>query len=67
VGYSDRVDQYFLEVTLVGRVENPHFRERGLPIWFGSHPTARLYEDWEESWQETRGRFTRESDEKQEP
>jgi 4-amino-4-deoxy-L-arabinose transferase-like glycosyltransferase len=59
VGYSDRLPQYFQEYQLVGRVEHPHFREKGLPIWFGSHPTRKLYEDWEETWQETRGRFTR--------
>jgi len=33
VGYSDRIPQYFQEVQLVGRVEHPHFREKGLPIW----------------------------------
>jgi hypothetical protein len=52
VGYSDRVDSYFRETRLVGRVEHPFFRERGLPIWFGSYPTPRLYEDWEDTWQE---------------
>ncbi len=52
VGYSDRIADYFQEVTLVGRVEHPHFRERGLPIWFGSHPTPKLMADWEETWQE---------------
>lgn len=62
VGYSDRVSQYFLEATLIGSVENPHFRERGLPIWFGSHPTPKLYEDWEETWQESKGRFIRSGD-----
>ena len=61
VGYSDRVPQYFQEVQLVGRVEHPHFREKGLPIWFGSHPTRKLYDDWEQSWQESKGRFTRKS------
>jgi hypothetical protein len=59
VGYSDRIPQYFEEVKLVGRVENPYFRETGLPIWFGSHPTYKLYEDWEETWQESKGRYTR--------
>jgi len=59
VGYSDRIPQYFQETQLVGRVEHPHFREKGLPIWFGSHPTHKLYEDWEEAWQESKGRFTR--------
>ena len=59
VGYSDRLPQYFRELQLVGRVENPYFRERGLPIWFGRHPTDKLYMDWEETWQETAGRFTR--------
>jgi hypothetical protein len=67
VGYSDRIPQYFREVILAGRVENPYFREQGLPIWFGSHPTAKLYEDWEETWQESKGRFTRKSDKQQEP
>jgi hypothetical protein len=62
VGYSDRVPLYFTEVILVGRVENPHFRENGLPIWFGSHPTPKLYEDWEETWQESKHRFTRRKD-----
>jgi len=59
VGYSDRVPLYFDKVELLGRVEHPHFREKGLPIWFGSHPTPKLYEDWEASWQESKGRFTR--------
>jgi len=59
VGYSDRVPQYFQEIELVGRVEHPHFREKGLPIWFGSFPTQNLYEDWEETWQDSKGRFTR--------
>jgi Dolichyl-phosphate-mannose-protein mannosyltransferase len=59
VGYSDRIALYFDKVELVGRVEHPHFRERGLPIWFGSHPTSKLYEDWEETWLESKGRFTR--------
>jgi len=59
VGYSDRIPLYFEELQLVGRVEHPHFREKGLPIWFGSHPTPKLKEDWEETWQESKGRFTR--------
>ena len=59
VGYSNRIPLYFEEVQLVGKVGNPYFREKGLPIWFGSHPTPKLYEDWEESWQESKGRFTR--------
>jgi hypothetical protein len=59
VGYSNRIPLYFKEVTLVGRVDNPYFRERGLPIWFGSHPTPKLYEDWEETWISSKGRFTR--------
>lgn len=59
VGYSDRIPLYFQELQLVGRVEHPHFREKGLPIWFGSHPTPKLNEDWEETWQESKGRFTR--------
>jgi len=60
VGYSDRIPQYFQEYQLIGRVEHPHFRERGLPIWFGSFPTPKLYEDWEETWQDSKGRFIRE-------
>lgn len=59
VGYSDRVPEYFLDVKLVGSVEHPHFRERGLPIWFGSYPTPKLYQDWEETWQGSAGRFIR--------
>jgi hypothetical protein len=51
VGYSDRVPQYFRELVMVGRVENPWFREYGLPIWFGSYPTPLLFEDWEAAWQ----------------
>lgn len=62
VGYSGRIPLYFGEVQLVGRVENPYFREKGLPIWFGSHPTPKLYEDWEEAWQESKGRYTRNSE-----
>ena len=62
VGYSDRIPQYFLEYQLVGRVENPYFREQGLPIWFGSHPTQKLYDDWEETWQNSKGRFIRNND-----
>jgi len=62
VGYSDRIPLYFGEVQLVGRVENPYFREKGLPIWFGSHPAPKLYEDWEETWQESKGRYTRNND-----
>jgi len=37
--------------------ENPYFREHGLPIHFGSHPTQKLYDDWEASWKESKGRF----------
>jgi hypothetical protein len=59
MGYSDRVPLYFGELELVGTVDHPHFRERGLPIYFGSGPTRKLLEDWEYEWQETRGRFTR--------
>ena len=62
VGYSDRIPQYYQKVELVGKVEHPHFREKGLPIWFGSHPTQKLFEDWEETWQESKGRFTRTND-----
>ncbi len=60
IGDSERLPLYFEELQLAGTVEHPHFRERGLPIWFGSRPTPRLYEDWEETWQQTAGRFTRE-------
>ncbi len=63
VGYTDRIDLYFEDLQLVDRVDHPHFRERGLPVWFGSHPTTKLWADWEESWQESKGRFTRESKE----
>lgn len=59
VGYTDRIGLYFQELTKVGEVEHPHFRERGLPIWFGSHPTEKLYQDWEASWQNSKGRFSR--------
>jgi len=59
VGYSDRLPLYFKELELVGRVEYPHFRERNLPIYFGSYPTQKLRDDWEETWQESKGRFTR--------
>jgi hypothetical protein len=59
VGWSDRVPLYFEELIPVGRVENPYFRESGLPIYFGSGPTPKLREDWEEEWQESTGRFTR--------
>jgi len=61
VGYSDRLPLYFRELQLVGKVENPWFREHGLPVHFGSHPTVKLYEDWEEAWQKSRGRFTRDA------
>jgi hypothetical protein len=59
VGYSDRVADYFQETLLVGRVEHPRFRERGLPIWFGSYPTPELFFDWEETWQENVAPFIR--------
>jgi len=59
VGYSERLPQYFQDLELVGTVDHPHFRERGLPIYFGSHPTPKLFADWEESWQESKGRLTR--------
>ncbi|TNF78050.1 MAG: glycosyltransferase family 39 protein [Bacteroidetes bacterium] len=59
MGYSDRVPLYFKDSRRVGTVDHPHFREKGLPIWFGSFPTPKLYEDWEESWKESKGRFTR--------
>jgi hypothetical protein len=52
VGYSERVADYFQKLKRVGSVEHPHFRERGLPIWFGSYPTPRLMEDWEAAWQD---------------
>jgi len=63
VGYSDRVSAYFQEILLVGRVEHPRFRERGLPIWFGSHPTPKLQADWEETWQENVAPFIRNQEE----
>jgi len=59
IGYSDRLPLYFDELQLVGTVEHPYFRERGLAIHFGSGPTPKLYEDWEDTWLQTRGRFTR--------
>lgn len=59
VGYSDRLPQYFMELKLVGTVDHPHFREFGLPIHFGSFPTQKLYDDWEDAWQESKGRFIR--------
>ena len=59
IGYSDRLPQYFEKLELVGTVDNPYFRERGLAVHFGSHPTQKLYDDWEESWQASKGRFTR--------
>lgn len=58
-GYSDRLPLYFRELELVGRVDHPWFRESGLPVWFGSGPTEKLYGDWEEAWQENTGRITR--------
>jgi len=58
-GYSDRLPVYFSDLELVGMVENPWFRESGLPVYFGSHPTSELFRDWEDEWQHTRGRFTR--------
>jgi hypothetical protein len=61
-GYSDRLPLYFRELEPVGRVENPWFRESGLPVYFGSHPTTKLYQDWQEEWQHTRGRFTRKAE-----
>jgi len=60
IGYSDRLPQYFRELETVGTVDNPHFREKGMPIYFGSYPTQKLYDDWEETWQESKGRFIRE-------
>ena len=63
IGYSDRLPQYFEQLERVGEVQHPHFRERGLPIFFGSYPTKKLDEDWEESWQESKGRFSRKTSE----
>ncbi len=60
IGFSERLPRYFKELKLVGTVDHPHFRERGLPIYFGRHPTQKLYDDWEETWQESAGRFVRE-------
>ena len=59
IGYSDRLPLYFTTLERVGEVENPYFRERGLPVHFGSYPTQKLWDDWEESWLESKGRFTR--------
>jgi hypothetical protein len=52
VGYSDRVQDYFLQSRRVGSVDHPYFRERGLPIWFGSYPTSKLMDDWEAAWKD---------------
>jgi hypothetical protein len=60
VGDSDRLPLYFEKLQKVGSVEHPYFRERGMPVWFGSGPTPKLWADWEETWQESAGRFTRE-------
>ncbi len=59
IGYSDRLPLYFEKLERVGTIDNPYFREDGLPVHFGSHPTQKLYDDWEETWQDTRGRFSR--------
>jgi hypothetical protein len=59
IGYSDRVPLYFEELVLVGKVEHPYFREQHLPVYFGSRPKAKLYENWESAWQESKGRFSR--------
>lgn len=59
IGDSDRLPLYFDTLEQIGTVEHPYFRERGMPIWFGSHFTPRLYADWEEAWQESAGRFSR--------
>ncbi len=59
MGWSDRLPLYFETLERVGTVENPWFRERGLPIWFGSGFTPKLEEDWEAEWQKSAGRFTR--------
>ncbi len=59
IGYSDQLPHYFKQLEKVGEVENPYFREKGLPITFGGDPTPELYEAWEEAWQESKGRFTR--------
>jgi len=61
IGYSDKLPQYFEELKLVGTVDHPHFRENGLPIHFGSYPTQKLYDDWADTWQESKGRFSRAS------
>jgi hypothetical protein len=59
IGYSDQLPRYFKQLEKVGEVENPYFREKGLPIYFGGDPTPELYNAWEEAWQESKGRFTR--------
>ena len=38
VGYSDRLPLYFRELTAVGTVDHPHFREKGLPHGKGAYP-----------------------------
>jgi len=57
-GWSDRLPQYFGELELVGRVEDPWFRESGVPVYYGTGPTPKLRADWEEAWQETAGLIT---------
>ena len=61
-GWSDRIPLYFESFERVGEVEHPYFRESGLPIWFGSRPTPRLHADWEEAWQDSKARFTRDTE-----
>lgn len=59
VGYSDRIPLYFEKLERVGKVENPHFREHGLPIWFGSKPTDTLHADWKGAWENSAGQFNK--------
>ena len=59
VGDSDRLPLYFKELLYVGEVDDPYFRENGVPIHFGSHFTEKLYADWEEEWMNSKGRVTR--------
>jgi len=59
IGYSDNLPEYADSLVLVGRVEHPYFRERGLPVHFASRPTPAFYLAWENAWLESAGRFSR--------
>jgi hypothetical protein len=59
MGSNPRLPEYFDSIRMVGAVEHPYFRESGMPIYFGSHPTSALYEAWDQAWQGSKGRFSR--------